>query len=288
MPTWFLYLATVLIWGSTFLVITFQLGTVDPLVSVIYRFALAVLILFIWCKWQRKSLKTPLLHHPFMALQGICLYGLNYWLVYRAEVLTTSGIVAVIFTTIIFFNIFNAWLFLRHSVSRMVVWGALIGAVGVGLIYWPELKKIDQNASLYGLMLCVAAPLVASFGNIAATRNGKFNIPIITTNFWSMSYGTIAMAVLAVWMGKPFIFEWTMEYVGSLLYLGLFGTVIAFGCYLTVLKRIGPERAAYSSLLFPVVALSLSTLFEGYQWTISAVAGVSLIFFGNWIGLRRK
>ena len=288
MPVWLLYSAVVLIWGSTFFGIKFQLGSVDPLVSVVYRFALAVLMLFGWCWWKKLPVKLSAGHHPYLLAQGACLFGFNYWLVYLAEEHVTSGIVAVIFTTIIFFNIFNGRLFLKRSVSQLVVWGSLLGAVGIGFIYYPEIQGVNRNNTpVYGLALSLGAPLVASLGNIAATRNGQYKLPVIQTNAWSMTYGTLLMLVLALVLDKPFTMEWTFPYLSSMIYLAFFGTVIAFGCYLLLLQRIGPERAAYSSLLFPVVALGLSTLFEGYQWTLSALAGFGLILAGNHLVLRK-
>ena len=140
---------------------------------------------------------------------------------------------------------------------------------------------------MLGLLFSLGATFIASLGNIVATRNGQHELPIIQTNAWGMAYGTAILLALALVLNKPFSVEWTLPYIGSMIYLAFFGTVIAFGCYLLLLKRIGPERAAYSSLLFPVVALGLSTLFEGYVWTLPALVGFAMILFGNYLVLRK-
>ncbi len=288
MPIWLLYTTVVLVWGSTWFAIKFQLGPIDPLVSVLYRFALAASILFAWCWYKRLPLRLPGHHHLYILFQGACLFGFNYWLVYLAEGYITSGIVAVIFTTVIFFNMFNAWIFLKRPIPGIVVMSSLLGIAGIGLIYYPEIDNFSWTGGpVMGLLFSLGATFIASLGNIAATRNGQHQLPIIQTNAWGMTYGTLIFLVLALTLDKTFTIKWTLPYISSMIYLAFFGTVIAFGCYLQLLKRIGPERAAYSSLLFPIVALGLSTLFEGYSWTLPALAGFAMILLGNFLVLRK-
>ncbi|MGS2722975.1 DMT family transporter [Porticoccus sp. GXU_MW_L64] len=284
----FLYIAVVLIWGSTFLGITFQLGVVDPLISLVYRFALAVLLLLAWCRYKNLNLRIERHHHPYLFYQGSCLFAINYWFVYLAEEHITSGIVAVMFTTIIFLNIVNGRLLLKRPFEPRVLLGAVIGFVGVGLIYYPEIEQSQWDRSAFvGLLFGLGAPVVASLGNMAAARNGQQGLPVVQTNTWSMAYGTLLMLLVALIMDKPFTMEWTLPYLTSMGFLVVFGTVIAFGCYLLLIQRIGPERAAYSALLIPLVALGLSTLFENYQWTATAFAGVVMILGGNYFALKK-
>ncbi|UTW46077.1 EamA family transporter [bacterium SCSIO 12696] len=284
----FLYSAVVLIWGSTFLGITFQLGVVDPLISLIYRFALAVLLLLGWCRLKGLNLRIPRHHHPYLFYQGSCLFAINYWFVYLAEEHITSGIVALIFTTIIFFNIVNGRLFLKRKVEPQVIGGALLGFMGIALVYYPEVGHLSwESNAIAGLLFGIGAPIVASLGNIAATRNGQHKLPVVQTNTWSMAYGTLLMLLIALLLDKPFTMDWSAAYVISMAFLVVFGTVIAFGCYLLLLQRIGPERAAYSALLIPLVALGLSTLFEGYQWTLFGLLGLIMILGGNYFALKK-
>jgi drug/metabolite transporter (DMT)-like permease len=283
-----LYCITVLVWGSTWLAIKFQLGAVDPLVSVIYRFGLASLLLFAWCVLARARLRLAPREHAFIALQGCCLFGLNYWLVYWAEVYLASGIVAVVFATMVFMNFFNAALFLKRPLVPAVLAGGLIGMVGVALLFWPELGSLGPgDAAWRGLLLALAATYVASLGSIVATRNAGFGLKVITVNAWGMFYGTALLALAALVTGVEFRFPAGVPYAASLLYLSVFGSIVAFGAYLRLIALIGPERAGYNAMMTPVVALLLSTLFEGYRWTLPAAAGLVLIVLGNAIVLRR-
>lgn len=283
------YIATVLIWGSTWLAITFQLGTVEPLVSVVYRFALAAILLLGYCKLTGLNLRFSKQDHMFMALQGALLFAFNYWLFYIAETVLTSGLVAVVFSTMVVMNMVNGALFLRTPLNRRMMLGAMLGLSGIGLVFWPELAAFNlDDQGFYGLLLCLAATLSASLGNIASARNQKFRLPIIQTNAIGMAYGATAMFLVALAGGSTFSFEFTYSYVASLLYLTIFGSIIAFGCYLSLVGRIGVDRAAYVTLLFPLVALALSTVFEGYQWTGTALVGVVLILVGNLLVLRKR
>jgi drug/metabolite transporter (DMT)-like permease len=276
------YAGTVLIWGTTWLAITFQLGVVDPMISVIYRFALAAALLQVYCRVAGLRMRFALREHLYIALQGTLLFALNYWIFYAAELYLTSGLVAVVFSTIVFQNILFGALLLGDPIRPRVVFGASLGLVGIGLVFWPELSSFNlSDRGLIGFLLSITATVLASLGNIAALRNQRAGLPIIQTNAYGMTYGTLVLLVIALAAGKGFLFEVSFAYISSMLYLSIFGSIIAFGLYLTLVGRIGADRAAYAALLFPVVALVMSTLFEGYQWTGPAVAGVALILTGN-------
>jgi drug/metabolite transporter (DMT)-like permease len=284
-----LYTATVLIWGSTWLVITFQLGEVDPILSVAYRFTLASLLLLGYCLLRRINLRFTLRQHLFIALQGVLLFSLNYLLVYLAELRLTSGLVAVIFSTLVFMNVLTGALFIGTSVRLNVLLGASIGLVGISLVFLQELSAFSlQDSGFIGLLLSLGGTLFASLGNIAASRNQREGLPVLQTNAFGMGYGAVLMFIFALISGTPFRFEATTAYIASLLYLSAFGSIVAFGAYLTLLGRIGADRAGYASLLFPLVALGLSTLFEGYLWSASALLGVLLVLTGNLLTMSRK
>ena len=288
LSAYILYFTTVLIWGSTWLAIKFQLGAVDPMVSVIYRFGLASILLFAWCVLARARLRLTPREHAFIALQGCCLFGLNYWVVYWAEVYLTSGVVAVIFATMVFMNFFNAALFLKRPLVPVVLVGGIIGLGGVALLFWPEFGSLSLDDTAWrGLLLALASTYVASLGNIVATRNARFGLKVITVNAWGMFYGTALLALAALVTGAEFRVPAGLAYTSSLLYLSVFGSIVAFGAYLRLMALIGPERAGYTAMLTPVVALLLSTLFEGYRWTLPAATGLVLIVLGNALVLRR-
>ena len=283
-----LYIITVIVWGSTFLAIKYQLGSVDPMVSVVYRFGLAAALLMLFCYARGLKLKFSLEEHLFMALLGILLFSINYWFVYVAELYVTSGVVAVIFSSIVFMNIANGAIFLGAPVEKKMIAGAVLGIIGIIMIFMPEIESFDlSDKGLFGLSIVFLSVLLASFGNITSARNTKNKIPIIQANAFGMGYGTILLAVIAVLLGKEFTFTVSVPYIGSLFYLAVFGSIIAFGSYLTLIGSIGADKASYTIMVVPVVALMLSSFFEGYSWNFSAVLGLVLVVGGNYLALRK-
>jgi drug/metabolite transporter (DMT)-like permease len=224
-----------------------------------------------------------------VALQGLLLFCLNYLFVYYGSESLPSGVVAVLFTALLFANIVNERFFFSAPVSARVVLGAVCGVTGIALVFWPEISQLTLgDEAVAGAALVVAGALTASLGNMAAIRNTRTGAQVITLNAWAMAWGTAILVAAALVRGEPPAFEWTTAYVGSLLFLALPGTAIAFGFYLALIRRIGASRAAYSNVLLPVVALGLSTVFEGYRWTLLAAAGVALTLVGNAIALSRR
>ena len=285
----FLYILTSLIWGSTWLGIKFQLGEVDPEISVAYRFFLAAVLLLVYSLVRRLPLRFSLRDHLFMGLQGLTLFSINYIAVYLAELYLTSGLVAVVFSVIVIFNVFLSALFLGSPIRPRVLIGAGIGIAGLALVFWPEIAGFDLSGErALGLLLSLAGTAVASLGNIVAARNQRNSLPIVQTNAYGMAYGALFTLMVAIARGARLAFVPTFEYIASLVYLAVFGSVVAFGAYLTLLGRIGPDRAAYIAVIFPIVALILSTLFEGLQWEPLAGFGIGLVVAGNAIALTRR
>jgi drug/metabolite transporter (DMT)-like permease len=284
-----LYLASVLIWGSTWFAITFQLGTVPPEVSVAYRFALASAVLVTWCLVRGLKLRFPARDHLWMALQGCLLFGLNYVCVYLAEAQISSGLVALVFSLLVFMNILGARLFLATPFKRVALIGATLGVTGVALVFAPELTHISGNHSTsLGLMFSLLGTVSASLGNMTAARNHSNGLPVVQLNAFGMMYGAAFVALYAAANGKPFLFDWSAPYMLSLSYLAIFGSILAFGAYLTLLGRIGADRAGYTTVAIPIVALLLSTLFEGLRWQIYTVLGIALCLAGNILVLGRR
>ncbi len=283
-----LYLAAVLIWGSTWFAIKFQLGVVAEEVSLVYRFALAAVILLAFCLLTGRRLKYSVSEHAYMALLGLFLFSSNYLVFYWATALLTSGIIALMFSTVILANIVNGALFLGSRVSARVATGAMIGIGGIATVFWSEVSAVDAGPETWrGLWMCLGATWLASIGNIVSARNQRAGMPVVQTNAWGMSYGALIMFVYALFTGVPFNYDPSPSYSVSLLYLAVFGSILAFGSYLTLIGRIGADRAAYAAVLFPVIALGLSTLFEDYQWTLRAGFGFLLVLLGNYIVLAR-
>jgi drug/metabolite transporter (DMT)-like permease len=282
-----LYLITVFIWGSTFYAIKFQLGPVAVEISLIYRFLLASVLLFVFCLLKKRNLRFSLSEHFFIFLQGLFLFSANYLVVYWATDMLTSGIIALIFSTVILMNMINGAVFLRQSVSLRVVLGSLIGVAGIAAVFWSEIAGMQNNDSTWlGLSLCLLATFSASVGNILSARNQKNELPVVQTNAWGMAYGSLIMAVYALSQGTAISYDFSLSYSLSLLYLSIFGSVFAFGSYLTLVGRIGANKSAYSAVLYPVIALSISTLLEDYRWTLAALCGFGLVLLGNFLVLK--
>jgi drug/metabolite transporter (DMT)-like permease len=224
-----------------------------------------------------------------MALQGLTLFSLNYIAVYLAELYLSSGLVAVVFSLIIVFNVFLSAIFLGNPIRARVLVGGLLGIAGLALVFRPQLSGLNLSEDrVLGLGLAVAGTAIASFGNIVAARNQRNSLPIVQSNAYGMAYGALFTLLVAAARGARLSFVPSFEYIASLLYLAAFGSVVAFGAYLTLLGRIGPDRAAYISVVFPVVALALSTLFEGLRWEWLAVLGVGLVIAGNALALTGR
>jgi len=289
MSNLFLYTFTVLIWGSTWLAIKFQIGHVDPMLSVSYRFALAAFLLGFYCRITGLKLHFHLKEHLLMGTQGLLLFSFGYWFVYLSEIHLTSGLVAVIFATMLFMNILNSRLFLGKRIEGFMMIGAVVGLMGLGLVFWPEIASFEwANQGLRGLLLGLAGSYLSSLGNILSAYTQKRRIPVVQNNAFGMAYGSILLFLVSLLMGKSVNFAVTPGYIGSLLYLAVFGSIIAFGCYLTLLGRIGADKAGYVTLVIPIVALGISTVFEGYHWTGEAFFGLALVLAGNFLVLRRK
>lgn len=285
----FLFVIPALIWGSTWYAIKFQLGVVAPLVSVIYRFALAAVILVGFCLLTKRSLKFSRKVHLRVALQGLLLFGMNYWLIYQSEEYLSSGLVAVGFSTLIFFNIFFGGLFLGNRIGKKVIFSAIFGLTGTAIIFKEELLEFrGGNEGVKGLLFLISSVMIASMGNITSAKNSTLKIPVIQATALGMGYGSVIMCIPALVLGKTFTIETSPEYLISLVYLSLPGSVIAFVAYLTLISQIGPEKAAYAIVVVPVVAVLISTFLEGFHFTLSTALGMVLLVLGNILALYKR
>lgn len=284
-----LYVATVLIWGTTWYVIKLQLGTVPEAWSVAWRFFIAALVLALWLGARGRLKNLPRGRDlAFVAAQGAMLFSLNYWLFYQASNHLTTGLVAIIFSLITVMNIANQRVFFKAQVNPRLLIASVIGIVGLVLVFYPEFSRVEVNDKLfYAVALGVIATWFASLGNMISLRNSRAGLPVMRTNMVGMFAGALCISVIALVTGDPVTIELTPRYIGALMYLAVIGSVVAFGCYLTLIHRIGADKGAYAGVAFPVVALMVSTVFEGYQWTLPAAAGVGLIVFGNVLVLTK-
>lgn len=277
-----LYVITVLVWGSTWFAIEFQLGIVAPEVSIVYRYATAAALLFAWSWHRGLKLRFSAGAHGWFMLLGLFLFCLNYILAYRAQIHITSALTAIAFATIVWMNILLARVLFGVRAGRRVLIGAGLGITGIIVLFAPQVHDFALSDSVFfGSMLAVLGALSASFGNMVSQKAQAQSLPIIQSNAWGMLYGAGITACIALVEGHPFEFDWSATYVASLLYLAVFGSVVAFGAYLTLLGRIGAHKAGYAVVMFPVVAMLISVAFEGLELNASVVTGTLLVLAGN-------
>ena len=283
-----LYVLVVLIWGSTWIMIPYQISDVAAEISVGYRFSLAAVLLYSYALLSGRKIALPRGAYPFVFLQGSLLFCINYILIYYGSGYITTGLVAVIFGSIVIFNALAQRIFFKIQLEARVVIAALIGFFGISLIFWPEVSAIDlHDDAIKGILLVLTGTVIASLGNMAAVVNTRHALPVVAVNAHAMAWAGAASLIIGLLLGHDLAFDVSTSYVASLLFLALFGSAIAFGSYLALIRRIGAARTAYSAVAVPVVALGISTVVEGYEWTAVAAIGMMLTLVGNWLILNR-
>jgi len=281
MLNFILYATAALIWGSTWLGIKLQLIQVPPILSVGYRFCLATVILAVYCILRDKQLVFSRRDHLFMAIQGFSLFGLSYCMSYLATSYLTSGLVAVVYSTILMWNILNLRLFMGQAIAWRAFWGGILGLSGICIVFWHDLSALTATRGLIGLMMALAGAYLASVGNVVGARNARTGVPVTQANLYGMAYGGLLTLAIHFGSGGELVMDWSIGYLAPMLYLTVFGSVVAFGCYMLLIGRIGAEYAAYVTLLMPIIALLLSTIFENFLWTVTTAVGVVIVLIGN-------
>lgn len=277
-----LYAATVLVWGSTWIMMRYQLGVVAPAASLSYRYFLAGCLVLAGAWAVGKVIRLGWRHHLWCALQGALMFSVNYWLTYLAAAHLTTGVVSVFFAGVSGATMLITWVLFRTVPRRLPAIGAALGVAGTALVFWPEVTglPIDGPKFTSGGLIVISVFLFAT-GGVVGARNLASGMPRYATIGWAMCYGGIWMACLTVLRGETFDFELSVPYVASLLWLIVMGSGVVFVMYFIVIERLGPERAAYASVMFPLVALVISTFVEDYRWSWMALLGVPLAIAGN-------
>lgn len=277
------------IWGTTWYVIKTQIGVVPVEWSVAYRFLLAGLIMFLITAIRRRQLVYPPRAHLFFFGVGLFQFFGNFNFVYQVSEIVTSGLIAAAFALLIVPNSILAWMIFRHGVGRSFVIGAALGIVGVGLLFRQEIVTLRGGPELiWGLGATVLAVLSASAANVMQAAPSAKGYSMTGMLAWAMLYGA-ALDVAAAWLiAGPPIIEWTPVYIGGVVYLAVFASVIAFVLYFQVIREIGPALAAYSGVLVPFVAMGISTVLEGYRWTLPAAIGAVLTISGLLIAITAR
>ena len=282
-----LYLSTVLIWGSTWIAIHWQLGSVDAIVSIFYRFGIAAVLFLPLLKLFGYLQKTQRRDHVFFVMQGACLFSFNYLFMYQAGHYIITGLMSVIFALVALFNAFNQWLIWRKKPSGTIYLASVLGLVGLVFLFWRELQ-VSHNVEeiLIGIAFAMAGTYVFSLGNMVSVRNSQQGIKPWTSNAYGMIYGALILFIGMQLFQVPFQWDDSPHYMASLAFLAIPGSIIAFTMYLVLVSRVGASQAAYTGVLFPVVALTFSTFIEGYHWDIYAIVGLTLVMLGVVVSSR--
>lgn len=284
-----LFTVCVLIWGTTWYAITFQLAGATPEVGTAIRFSLAAVVLLGWCLWRRIAFAFTWRVHLWLALLGVLNFSATYVLVYFAELYIVSGLVAVGYSAMPLVNMVLARVFFGTPPSRRVGLGGVCGLAGIALVFWPEFERLTTSEPLLtGAALTAAAVLMSGLGNMVVARNHGDGVGGWAALALAMAYGALATWVLIIVQGHPIVIDWTPAFIASLFYLAIFGSVLAFGAYFALLARIGPARSAYVGVMSTVVALFVSSIFEAYDWRWLTVLGIALAVFGNVLALNVK
>ena len=287
--TIFLFIATLLCWGPTWYVIKFQLGIVDPMVSVFYRFFLASIIILFFCKFKNFRIQFSFKEHFFIAVLGILLFNINYVIFYLSTQYLISGFVALCFSSILFMNIINNIIFHRNLPSIMTILGGAIGTLGLIFIFYEEISNFTLSSTTsFGIFLGIIATYFASLGNLVSAYTSKIKLPVVPVTGYGMLYGSLSLFIYLLVIGTPFQFDFSISYNLSLIYLSVFGSVFGFSLYLTLIEKIGSNDAAYVAIIMPLIALLVSTIFENLLWNLNLIIGAVMIILGNILILRKN
>ena len=282
----FLYVAVVFGWSTSWYPLSLQLGVVAPEVSIFWRFLVSSLMMLAIAALCGIRLRFEPGEHLRFLFLGMALFSTNFALFYNSSLYLASGLLAVILSMSSLINVVLVAAINRRPPPLLQMVAAIVGLVGLGLIFAPEFKTLPTAG------IAVAYGVLATFsfciGNLLSSRSQQRGTPVLASTSWGMVYGTLFMGIIALLRGHPFIIDMSPSYLFSLAWLILVSSVMTFACYLSLVGRIGPGRAAYATVVFPIFALLISARYEGYEWSVAALAGLALVIIGNLIMIRAR
>ena len=281
-----LYSMVVFGWSTSWLPLKWQLDVVAPEVSLLWRFVIAATVMFVISIYLRQSLMFHWRTHLRLALLGLCIFSANFAFFYHGGKGVASGLLAVVFSSASLVNVLMTAVLGRSRPRIAHLLAAMVGLTGVVCLFWPELQL--SNTALTSLALCLIGTLFFCTGNMVSAACQKRGIPVFASASWGMLYGACYLALFSFISNHEFTIEPTAKYVLGLVWLALVSSVMTFAAYLSLIGRIGPSRAGYATVIFPVFALLISTVFESYTWSGLAFIGLGLVICGNVIMLRAR
>ena len=279
-----LYVSVVFAWSTSWYPLSLQMGVVAAEVSLVWRFAIAATMMFAISRWRGVALRHGRDEHLRFAVLGVFLFSTNFALFYNASLFAASGLLAVILSTSSLINVLMVAALNRSRPQPMQLAASVIGLAGLGLIFAPE-WQMSPTVGI-ALMLGGAGTLSFCIGNLTSAASQKRGVPVLASTSWGMVYGTAFLGLVSLVRGHEFIIDPSLRYLGSLAWLIVISSVLAFASYLSLIGRIGPGRAAYATVVFPVLALLISAIYEGYGWSALSFAGLALVMAGNLMMIR--
>ncbi len=283
-----LFATVALSWGLTWYAIRLQLGPTPDVVAIFWRFLISAALLWPVLLAFGQARRARVRQHRWFALMGLCLFSGNFMMIYGSEHDVPSGLVSVVFCMSTVFNAFNMWIFEGVRPGRRVLLGSALGVAGVALLFAEQILQAGlfgaaggSAATLRGVGLALGGTYAFSLGNLVSRHATADGTSLPNAFVRAMSWGVVFLGLATLAAGHGFAAPLTPSWTGALAYLVLIGTLAGFGAYLSLVARIGPARAAYVTVVSPLIALTLSSLLEGYAWSVSAMLGVPLILLGN-------
>ena len=288
MNTALMFSAAVIAWGITPFAIKSQLDVVAPEMAVAYRFGLAAVLLIGWCLWRGRRLRFTWRQHLFIALEGVLLFALVDLGTYNAIARLTSGLIPLVFSLLPAATVFLGAALIGLKIKPRVVFAAGLGLVGIGMVFWPQLGDFDASGSaLAGLGYAFGGMVALALGSLAAARNQEAGLPIVETAALGMAYGAAFAFLVSLALGGEVTWDPSLGFLAGLLWVALLASLLAYLCYLALIERIGPDRAAYVVVTVPIVALVISTAFENQAWTPVSLLGVVVVLLGGVLALSK-
>jgi drug/metabolite transporter (DMT)-like permease len=284
-----LFTACVLIWGTTWYAITLQLAATSPAVGVALRFSLASALVMAWCVARGHSLRVSRSGHLWLALMGSLNFCVSYLFVYYAEQRLVSGLVAVGYSAMPLVNMAMMRALFGTPMSRRVGIGSVLGMAGIALVFWPEFARLAADTPLVvGALLTACAVLASGLGSMVVARNQAAGLDGWPALACAMAYGALGTWLFVAASGQAVRVDWSWPFVASIVYLAAFGSALAFAAYFALLRQVGPARSAYVGVMSTILALLVSAVLEGYDWTAATFAGIALAVAGNVVALQRS
>ena len=284
-----LYLLTIAIWGSTWILAKFQVDSTTAIQSVFYRYVIAALLLQGMISIMRSRNRHSLRIHGLFFLLGSFLFCWNYVLFYTATAMgLTTGLIAVIFSLIITMNMLNNAILFKEYPEQSTLIGAMVGLVGISMVFAEDIAQIEGQGLYLAIGICIVATYLASLGNMMSKLLQKEGVSVTGSNGWGMTYGALTLLVVVLLFDRPMILPVSFSFLSSLIFLSIICSIVAFWSYLTLLGRVGADKAAYAMIVFPIWALMISWLFEGFIWTPVKLLGVGVILIGNLFIIKRR